>query len=136
MTHIIHPIPTGVAITTPTGDLPIEQVAAQVAPDGNYAIVDSSVIPTDRFFRAAWIFRNNTLEIDLAKAKEIGQQRRRAARDTEFKPLDDVIAKQIPGIDLDAAEAGRALIRKKYEAMQAAINDAKTPDEIKAALGV
>ena len=136
MTHIIHPTATGVAITTPTGELPIEEVAAQVAPDGNYAIVDSSAIPTDRFFRAAWVLRNNTLEIDLAKAKEIGQQRRRAARDAEFKPLDDVIAKQIPGIDLAAAEAGRALIRKKYEAMQTAINDAKTPDEIKAALGV
>lgn len=136
MTYIIHPLADGVAITTPTGEVPIEQVAQQVAPDGNYAIVDSSAIPSDRFFRAAWVLRNNTLEIDLAKAKEIGQQRRRAARDAEFKPLDDVIAKQIPGIDLDAAEAGRALIRKKYEAMQVAINDAKTPDEIKAALGV
>lgn len=127
----------GVSVIHPTGELSIEEVAAKDVPEGvAYEIVEDDAIPSDRFFRAAWVLRNNTLEIDLAKAKEIGQQRRRAARDAEFKPLDDVIAKQIPGIDLDAAEAGRALIRKKYEAMQAAINDAKTPDEIKAALGV
>jgi len=134
MTHIIHPTATGVAITTPTGELPIEQVAAQVAPDGNYAIVDSSAIPTDRFFRAAWVYADGSIEIDLPRARAIAHDIRRRRRAEELAPHDKVISLQIPGVNTDKAEAARQEIRTRYNAMQDAIDAASSPDEIKAAL--
>lgn len=76
------------------------------------------------------------LIIDVTKAKNIAHDMRRAAREEEFKPLDAVIMKQIPGVDAIQAEADRQAIRDKYAAMQADIDAAATPDEIKAALGV
>lgn len=74
--------------------------------------------------------------IDVNKAKTIAHDMRRAAREEEFKPLDAVIMKQIPGVDAVQAEADRQAIRDKYAAMQADIDAAVTTDEIKAALGV
>jgi hypothetical protein len=74
--------------------------------------------------------------VNLTKAKAIAHDMRRVARADEFKPHDEVIMKQIPGIDAVAAEAARAAIRAKYSAMQDQIEAAATPDEIKVALGV
>jgi hypothetical protein len=74
------------------------------------------------------------LVIDIDKAKVIGHDMRRAARTEEFKPYDEAIAKQIPGTD--GAEEARQAIRDKYAAVQADIDAAETPDEIKAALGI
>jgi hypothetical protein len=76
------------------------------------------------------------ININLDKAKAIGHDKRRAARAEEFKPHDEVIMKQIPGVDAVAAEEARAAIRTKYEAMQDDIDAATSPDEIKAALGI
>ena len=76
------------------------------------------------------------IRIDITKAKSIAHDMRRAARADEFKPHDEIIMKQIPGVDAVAAEAARQAIRDKYSAMQTAIDTAATPDEIKVALGV
>ena len=76
------------------------------------------------------------ITININKAKNIAHDMRRAARAEEFKPHDEVIMKQIPGVDAQQAEAARQAIREKYAAMQAQIDAAATPDEIKAALGV
>ncbi len=75
------------------------------------------------------------IKINIDKAKTIGHDMRRAARAEEFKPYDDAIAKQIPG-QTEGAEAARQAIRDKYAAIQADIDAAATPDEIKAALGI
>ena len=75
------------------------------------------------------------ITINLNKAKTIGHDMRRAARAEEFKPFDDAIAKQIPG-QMEGAEAQRQLIRDKYVGIQAAVDAAATPEEIKAALGL
>jgi hypothetical protein len=124
MTHIIHPTADGVAITTPTGEVPIEQVAQQVAPDGIYAIVDSSAIPTDRTFRAAWVYSPDGIEIDLDRAKAIAHDIRRRRRADELAPHDRVISLKIPGASADQAEAARREIRTRYSAMQDAIDSA------------
>ena len=73
------------------------------------------------------------ITINVAKAKTIAHDIRRAARSEEFKPYDDAIAKQIPG-QMEGAEAARATIRAKYAAIQTAIDAASTVDDIKAAL--
>ena len=72
--------------------------------------------------------------INIDKAKAIGHDMRRAAREAEFKPLDDIIAKQIPGTAAQEAEAQRQLIREKYAEKQAAIDAATTIDQLKEAL--
>jgi hypothetical protein len=74
------------------------------------------------------------ITINIDKAKGIAHDIRRAARAEEFKPLDEVIMKQIPGTDVAAVEAERQSIRDKYTAMQVAIDSAVVVDEIKAAL--
>lgn len=75
------------------------------------------------------------ITINIDKAKAIGHEMRRAAREQEFKPFDDAIAKQIPG-QMEGAEAQRQLIREKYAVIQTQIDAATTPEEIKQALGL
>ena len=125
----------GVSVIIPTGELSIEEVAAKDVPAGvPYEIVDADEIPSDRFFRGAWTMGDCCIEHDLEKCKEIGHQHRRQQRAEEFKPFDEVIAKQIPGVDAVEAEAKRQEIREKYALIQDVIDGAATPDEIKTAL--
>lgn len=74
--------------------------------------------------------------INIDKAKNIAHNMRRAARAEEFKPYDKVIARRIPGLAEEEAEAARQAIRAKYAVIQADIEAAQTPEEIKEALGV
>jgi len=76
------------------------------------------------------------ITINLDKAKAIGHEKRRAMRGEEFKPYDELIAKQIPGADHAAAEVARQAIRDKYAVIQGGIDAATCPEEIKQALGL
>ncbi len=69
--------------------------------------------------------------INIDKAKQIAHEKRRAARSEEFAPLD--IKATIPS-EAAAAESARQVIRDKYAAMQAEMDAAATPDELKALL--
>jgi hypothetical protein len=126
----------GISIIHPTGELSIEEVAAKDVPEGvAYEIVEDDAIPADRFFRNAWVANGAAVEVDLDQAKSIGHDIRRTQRAEEFKPFDDIIAKQIPGLDATEAEASRAQIRFKYGLIQDVIDAASDPEEIKSALG-
>lgn len=72
-----------------------------------------------------------TIVINIAKAKDIAHDVRRAKRSEEFAPLD--IKATIPS-EAVAAEEARAAVRAKYEAMQEAIDAATDVDGIKAAM--
>lgn len=76
------------------------------------------------------------ITINIDKAKTIGHEIRRAARSEEFKPLDEVIMKQVPGTDIETVEAERQAVRDKYASIQSQIDAAGTPEEIKAALNL
>lgn len=134
MTHIIHPTADGVAITTPTGEVPIEQVAQQVAPDGIYAIVTADQIPSDTTFRGAWVYADGSIEIDLDKAKEITHNLRRAMRAEEFAPLDQTIAFRLPGTTIKETEKLREEVRDKYAEMQEEIDLATDVEQLKVLL--
>jgi hypothetical protein len=122
----------GVAVIIPTESV---ELALKDVPEGvAYEIVDASEVPADRTFRGAWVMGDCCIEHDIDRCREIGHDRRRAARAEEFKPHDELIAKQIPGADTAAAEAARQDIRDKYAAIQVEIDAAGSPDEIKAAL--
>jgi len=64
------------------------------------------------------------ITVNLTKAKTIAHDVRRAKRAEEFAPLDEVIMKQIPGADADAAEVSRAAVRTKYATVQTSIDAA------------
>jgi hypothetical protein len=122
----------GVSVIIPTESV---ELALKDVPEGvPYEIVSINDIPSDRFFRNAWIADGAAVVVDLGKAKDIGHDIRRTMRSEEFQPFDEIIAKQIPGADAIAAEAARAEIRDKYALIQDAINVASDPDSIKLAL--
>jgi len=135
MKRIIYPTPEGgVAVIIPAESV---ELALKDVPEGvSYEIVDEADIPTDRYFRGAWVMGDCCIEQDLDKCKAIGHDIRRIQRAEEFKPFDEVIAKQIPGVDAVAAEEARQAIRDKYALIQDVIEGASTPDEIKTALEV
>lgn len=76
------------------------------------------------------------ITINLDKAKIIGHDIRRSLRSEEFKPLDEIIMKQIPNTDVAAVEAERQVIRDKYAEIQNQIEIATNPEQIKSALGL
>lgn len=94
-------------------------------------IVDASAIPTDRTFRNAWKADGGVVTHDMPKCKAIAHERRRDHRSAEFAPLD--IEATIPA-KAAQAEAARQAIRDKYDAMQAAIDAARSVEELKAVL--
>ena len=120
-----------VIIPAESVELALKDVPAGLA----YQIVTTDDVPSDRYFRGAWVLGDCCIDHDIDKCKAIGHDKRRAARAIEFAPLDEVIAKQIPGVDAIKAEASRQVIRDKYSDIQDAIDAAETPNEIKAALG-
>lgn len=72
--------------------------------------------------------------INMSKAKDIAHDKRRAARAEEFKPLDEVIMKQIPGTDVAAVEAERQAIRDKYAVLQEQMDAAPDVETLKSLL--
>ena len=71
------------------------------------------------------------IQVNFDKAKDIAHDIRRRAREVEFAPHDEVIAKQIPGTAAEQAEAERQAIRAKYAAMQEQIDAAADLDTLK-----
>ena len=131
------PINGAVANWAETEEEFVTRIAAKDVPPGvAYQIVDKSGIPTDRTFRDAWKAGIGKVEHDIAKCKTIAHDKRRAMRAVELAPLDDIIAKQIPGNNFQQIEAQRQVIRDKYAAMQTAIDAAQDVAVIKAALGL
>jgi len=71
------------------------------------------------------------IKINIQKAKEITHNARREAREKEFAPLDEVIAKQIPGHDYNIAESERVSIREKYKTIQSEIDDCNNESKLR-----
>ena len=74
------------------------------------------------------------IKINLEKAKAIGHEIRREKRAEEFAPLDEKIAKQIPGMSFQDVEAQRQIIRDRYSEIQEQINAATSVEGLKAEL--
>jgi hypothetical protein len=129
MKRIIYPTPDGgVAVIIPAESV---ELALKDVPEGvAYEIVDDADIPTDRYFRNAWVMGDCCIDQDLERCRAIGHDRRRAARAEEFAPHDELIAKQIPGADAEAAEAARQAIREKYAEIQIAIDAAASVEQL------
>lgn len=72
----------GVAICTPTGEIPIEAVMEKDVPKNSGArIVNSENLPSQDFdFFDAWEMNETSITINLAKAKELTKERLRYER--------------------------------------------------------
>lgn len=68
------------------------------------------------------------IKINANKARAIAHGLRRAARAVEFAPLDDEIARRLPGADLAALEAARQAVRDRYAVIQTEIDAASVAD--------
>lgn len=124
-----------VSVCYPTGELPVDQVLEKDCP-AEAIIVNANSLPQNQgIFFEAWELVDNSVRVNLNKAKTIAHNIRRARRAEEFAPLDKIIAAQIPGNDFAQAEAQRQIIRDKYSLIQQQIDDAQTPDEIIQAIG-
>jgi hypothetical protein len=70
------------------------------------------------------------IKIDLVRSKDIAHDIRRRRRAEAFAPLDDAIAKQIPGVDLESLEIQRQAIRDADEKLQNQIDSAESIQEL------
>lgn len=129
----------GIAVFFPVPDVTatINELATQVVPAGvPYEIIDRAAVPTDGAFRNAWDLADRKVVVNLTKAKAIAHNVRRELRAKEFAPLDEIIAKQIPGNDYAAIEQQRQTVRDKYAVVQTNIDAATTPEQLKQILGL
>jgi len=117
----------GVSIIIPAGS--IEECMKDIPAGAEYEIVAADDIPSDRTFRNAWEKQGKSVQHNLTKCKAIAHDKRRAARATEFAPLD--VEATIPA-KAAQAEAARQAIRDKYTVMQNAIDSAQSVEQIKA----
>jgi len=113
-----------IAYTDPDSGNVCQCSLASSVPEGvDYIEVESY---EGKDFRMAKEIKAGKLVTNLTKAKDIVNVKRRAKRDVDFKPHDDIIMKQIPGADATAAEAARADIRTADDAVQTKIKNAKS----------
>lgn len=98
--------------------------------------IEESALPADRLFRDALAIRSGAVEIDAEAARALAHDMRRRDRADRLAPLDEIIAKAIPGHDLKAVEAERAAIRAANADVQKSIDAASDPASLRAALGL
>jgi hypothetical protein len=99
----------GLAITIPTGELPIEQVLAKDCPAGA-VIVDT--LPAERDFRNAWELSGTDITVNFAKAQEITKDRLRAERGALMQAQDVAFQRALEsGADTSAIVAEKNRLR-------------------------
>ena len=99
------------------------------------AVVDESVIPTDRTFRNALKQNGSMIEHDMPKCREIYKHQLRQLRAPKFAALDT--AYLLADERGDTVEKQRVAQQKQVlrdVTVDPAIDAAKTPEELKAAL--
>ena len=122
----------GVSVIIPTGELPIEEVAAKDVPEGvAYEIVEDDAIPADRFFRNAWVANGAAVDVDLDKAKEIQKNKLREARKPLLEKLDvDFVRALELGGDTASIAAQKQALRDVTNIVTEAEITGTTIDEI------
>jgi hypothetical protein len=118
-----------IAVCTPTGELPIEQVQAKDTPVGSI-IIDSNSLPNEHndFFNA-WELNGTTVTVNLDKAKAITKDRLRLERKPLLEAQDVAFQRALEsGADTTAIVAEKQRLRDITQLADAAT----TLDELKA----
>jgi len=117
----------GVSIVTPASGVSANSaLAAKTVPNGTaYSIVSDSTIPTDRTFRSAWTKTNDTISINLIKAKDIAINIvRSVALQAIAKSEEQTSLGETPTHQVDAIRSAHSLVKTE-------INSGTTDSEIK-----
>lgn len=123
------PTPGNVCVVIPTGEEPIEAVAAKVVPPGiSYKIVDASDIPTDRTFRNAWKLENDQITEDWAKSVEITKNRLREERKPLLEAADVQAMRDIEATGAVSPET--AALKQSLRNVTALADAAQSRDEL------
>jgi hypothetical protein len=116
----------GLAITIPTGELPIEQVLSKDCPAGA-VIVDT--LPAERDFRNAWELSGSDITVNFSKAQEITKDRLRAERTPLLEAQDVAFQRALEeGADTSAIVAEKNRLRD----VTGLVDGATTLDELRA----
>lgn len=122
------------AVVIPAPGVSVEEAAKAVPQGKSYKVVSEDSLPTDRVFRTAWKLEGDEVVEDQEKSLELSHKYRRLLREQEFMPLDDKIAKRLPG--WESVETDRQKIRDKYAEIQTELENATSVEEYKNLLGI
>ena len=126
---ITYPQENGVlAVITPTGDIPIEEVAQREVPAGvPFTIVDRSTLP-DRYFREAWEHDAATgCRVNVERAKNVQRDVWRRMRAPMLTKLDLEVLKSVERGD---AKRRRELSEQKQSLRD--VTETELPDDLEA----
>jgi hypothetical protein len=117
-----------VSVTTPTGEISIEEVLAKDCPD-QAIIVDSSELPEEHndFFNA-WELLDGKVTVNLNKAKVITKERLRAER-TPLLLAQDVV--YLKAIEIGANTTAIVAEKNRLRDVTSLVNTVATLDELK-----
>ena len=117
------------AICIPTGELSIDEVLAKDCPEGAI-IVDSESLPNEHYnFFNAWELNGSTVNINLAKAKEVTKIRLRQEREPLLAAQDVLYMRAT-----EASQDTTAIVAEKQRLRDITklADDATTLDQLKA----
>ena len=77
------------------------KTVGQIAVDAPYWIVDSDEVPTDHYFFEAWEYRDNSVRVNMVKARNIHLTNIRQARNAKLALLDIPFIRAIESGDND-----------------------------------
>jgi hypothetical protein len=125
-----------VVVPAPKYSGTMEDLLKKVVPEDcldSADIVEADTIPNDRTFRNSWVTeQGKSVEIDLAKAKDVAKDKVRQARTPKFAELDISYQRADEAGDADAKAA---VVVKKQTARDATadtkITDADSVDNLK-----
>ena len=130
----------GVSIMETVGKATPEECIAKWPTEDQDAVVsvtpiDNNAIPSVRTFRDAWKVNGKSVDHDMAKARDIQMARIRHERDMVLVAKDTEAIIAIGRGDQAAAarvETEKQKLRDLPQAVQADVDAARTPDELKA----
>ena len=126
MAFIAYQTNDGLAITIPTGELPIEQVLQKDCPAGA-VIVDT--LPAERDFRNAWELTGTEVTVNFTKAQAITKDRLRAERTPLLEAQDVAFQRALEsGTDTTAIVAEKNRLRDVTDLVDGATELAQLRD--------
>jgi len=113
-------------------DLPeIVKTKGDIPDVTDYVIIDISALP-DRYFREAWVLKNNTCELYIPKCRSVHIKNIRKRRDAKWKNFDRrYLSAQRDNKSLTDLNVERATLKNAPSDAKILIDSATTPGAIK-----
>ena len=131
--NIVYTVDDCLVVVMPADNcgLTVEEIRAKDVPDGVTSyIVDHSSLPTDTNFQNAWVYKDGSVQVDLAKAKEVHREYIRRERKEKLAALDIEFQRALETGDTSAVVAKKQALRDATA--DSAIDAATSTDQLKA----